>query len=83
MLSSSVYSAGTVFVAVIISSLTNTSKGGIMDKTKKAEDKSFTRKAGDKIERVGEKLKKMGATKAGNAVYKAGNKLEHSKDNKK
>ena len=54
-----------------------------MDKTKKTEDKSFTRKAGDKIERIGEKLKKMGATKAGNAVYKAGNKIEHSKDNKK
>lgn len=63
--------------------LTETSKGAFMDKTKKIEDKSFTRKVGDKIERVGEKLKKMGATKTGNAVYKAGNKIEHSKDNKK
>ena len=50
---------------------------------KKPEDKtSVTSKLGDKVERVGEKLKNMGADKLGGAVYNAGNKLEHSKDSK-
>lgn len=42
------------------------------------KDESLSHKAGDAIERVGEKLKDVGAEKLGNAVYKAGNKLEHS-----
>ena len=55
-----------------------------MDNSKKSDTKpSLTRRLGDKIERVGEKLKDMGATKTGNAVYKVGNKIEHSKDSKK
>ncbi len=44
---------------------------------------SVTSKLGDKVERVGEKLKDMGADKLGNAVYNTGNKIEHSRDNKK
>ena len=44
---------------------------------------SLSHKAGDAIERVGEKLKDIGADKLGNAVYKAGNKLEHSSEDKK
>lgn len=47
------------------------------------KDNSLTHKAGDIIERAGEKLKDMGAEKLGNAVYKAGNKLEHSEEKKK
>ena len=54
-----------------------------MEKSKKNEDKSLTRKVGDKVERAGEKLKDLGADKLGDAVYKTGNKIEHSKDNKK
>ena len=51
---------------------------------KQPEEKtSMTKKLGDTVERVGEKLKDMGAHKAGTAVYNAGNKLEHSKDVKK
>lgn len=47
------------------------------------EEESLLHKAGDAIERVGEKLKDMGAEKLGQAVYRAGNKLEHSDDAKK
>lgn len=43
---------------------------------------SLTHKAGDAVERLGEKLQDMGATKVGQAVYKAGDKLEHSGDKK-
>lgn len=43
----------------------------------------LTKKAGDKIERLGEKISNAGAEKVGKAVYNAGNKLEHSQDNKK
>lgn len=51
---------------------------------KKTEGKSsITHKVGDAVERVGEKLKDLGAKKVGTAVYNAGNKLEHSKDVKK
>lgn len=44
---------------------------------------SFSKKAGDKIERVGEKISNAGAQKIGNAVRKAGDKLEHVQDNKR
>ena len=49
-----------------------------MQNKKLSVKKSLKHKTGDVIERMGEKLKDMGAVKAGNAVYKAGNKLEHS-----
>ena len=49
----------------------------------KPADKSFSHKAGDAIERAGEKLKGMGAQKVGDAVYKTGNKIEHSEDRKR
>ncbi len=55
----------------------------VIDATKTTTTKeSLTHKAGDAIERLGEKLQDMGATKVGQAVYKAGNKLEHSGDKK-
>lgn len=37
----------------------------------------FTKKAGDVLERVGEKLTNVGATKIGKKIYDSGNKLEH------
>ncbi len=42
------------------------------------KDETIAQKVGDVVERVGEKLKDMGAEKLGSAVYNAGNKLEHS-----
>jgi hypothetical protein len=50
------------------------------DKSDKKE--GFAHKAGDKIERVGEKISNAGATNVGRAVYNAGNKIEHSQDGK-
>lgn len=47
-----------------------------------ANKESLRHKAGDAIERVGEKLKEMGAEKLGSKVYNAGNKLEHSGEKK-
>ncbi len=38
----------------------------------------FTKKAGDAIERIGEKI----GGKVGKKVYDSGNKLEHKKDRK-
>ena len=49
-----------------------------MKNVKKGE--SLKHKTGDAIERVGEKLKDMGAKKLGQKVYNAGNKLEHSEE---
>jgi hypothetical protein len=43
----------------------------------------FTKKAGDALERAGEKIADKGAKKLGNAVYNAGDKLEHMSDKKK
>lgn len=37
-------------------------------------------KAGDKIERLGEKITDAGAPKVGEAVYNAGDKLEHKEE---
>ena len=50
-----------------------------MDKNKSGKE-SRTHKLGDKIERVGEKLKEKGARKLGDSVYRTGNKIEHSED---
>ncbi len=44
---------------------------------------SLSKKAGDKIERVGEKISNAGAKKLGDAIYNAGDKLEHMNDDKK
>ena len=46
------------------------------------EKKDFFHRAGDKIERLGEKMIKSGATKAGKFVYDAGDKIEHMRDKK-
>ncbi len=43
----------------------------------------FTKKAGDAIERLGDKVSDAGAQKLGNSISRAGDKLEHSQDNKK
>jgi hypothetical protein len=50
-----------------------TAKSGM----KKASRAGVTRKLGDKVERVGEKLKAAGARKMGRAIYRMGNKIEH------
>lgn len=41
---------------------------------------SFSKKTGDKIERMGQKIANAGATKIGKVVYDAGNKIEHMND---
>ena len=43
----------------------------------------FSKKAGNKIERLGDKISNAGADKIGEVVHKAGDKLEHSQDDKK
>lgn len=43
---------------------------------------SFSKKVGDKIERVGDKVTDMGAPKVGNAIRNAGDKIEHMNDKK-
>ena len=43
---------------------------------------TLSHKAGDQIEKVGQKISDMGAQKIGDAVSRAGDKLEHSQDNK-
>ena len=43
----------------------------------------FAKKAGNKIERLGDKISNAGADKIGEVVHKAGDKLEHSQDDKK
>ena len=48
-----------------------------------AKEETLIQKAGDVIERVGEKLKDLGAEKLGNVVYQAGNKLEHLEESSK
>lgn len=47
------------------------------DITRKA---GFSRKLGDAIERIGERLTRMGATRLGNKVYNAGDRIEHKDD---
>lgn len=44
------------------------------------QNSGFTKKAGDALERVGEKLSNIGATKIGKKIYDAGNKLEHKNE---
>jgi hypothetical protein len=46
----------------------------------KNEKESFTKKLGDKIERVGEKISEKGAPGLGRSVRKLGDKIEHSRD---
>jgi hypothetical protein len=61
----------------------NTSNSDMKTATTGSDRKESTsHKLGDKIERLGEKIKDAGATKIGQAVYDAGNKLEHSQDKK-
>lgn len=43
---------------------------------------STSHKVGDAIERVGEKVKDMGADKIGQKIYNTGNKIEHSNEKK-
>jgi len=40
----------------------------------------LSKKAGEKIERFGEKVSNAGAQKVGNVISRAGEKLEHSQD---
>tara|TARA_B110001454_G_scaffold219197_1_gene251428 strand:+ start:19452 stop:19646 length:195 start_codon:yes stop_codon:yes gene_type:complete len=49
----------------------------------KPNKESLSQKAGDMVERAGEKIKNAGAEKLGSAVYKAGNKLEHMDEKNK
>lgn len=49
----------------------------------KSNKEGWAHKAGDAVERVGQKISNAGATKTGKAIYDAGNKLEHSRDDKK
>lgn len=43
---------------------------------------NFSRKTGDAIERVGQKISDVGAPNLGKKVYDAGDKLEHMSDEK-
>ena len=43
---------------------------------------SLSHKAGDKLERIGEKVSNGGMNKIGNAISNAGDKLEHMNDKK-
>lgn len=49
------------------------------DASKKSEP--MTKKLGDKIERLGDKVSEAGAEKIGQKIHRAGDKLEHSEDN--
>lgn len=51
-------------------------------KNQTTDKTTTTHKVGDAIERVGEKVKDMGAEKLGQKIYNTGNKIEHSKDQK-
>lgn len=48
----------------------------------KNKNQKLSKKAGDFLERTGEKISRSGAKKIGKAVYNAGDKLEHSQDNR-
>lgn len=41
------------------------------------QNKSFTHRLGDKLERLGERISRNGNTKLGKKVYMIGNKIEH------
>ena len=49
---------------------------------KNSKKDSFTRKLGDKVERVGEKISEKGAPGLGKSVRDLGDRIEHSRDNK-
>ncbi len=48
----------------------------------KNNKEGFIRRAGDAVERAGEKIADAGAEKVGSKIYNAGDKLEHSQDDK-
>lgn len=51
--------------------------------TKNVQEKeSLTKKAGDQIERLGDKVSRAGAEKVGRAIHNLGDKIEHSRDGK-
>jgi hypothetical protein len=57
----------------------NMSSGG---GNKTQEKENLTHKAGDALERLGEKVTNAGAEKLGKVIYDAGNKIEHMGKNK-
>lgn len=46
------------------------------------QKENLSRKVGDNIEKVGQKISNTGATRLGDAVSKAGDKVEHMHDEK-
>jgi len=52
-----------------------------MKKTNRKEP--LSKKAGDKLERVGEKIADSGAEKIGRVISRLGDKIEHLKDKKR
>ncbi len=52
--------------------------GGNMSSSSRKD--SLFHKAGDILERLGEKITNTGAKKVGKAIYNAGNRLEHMGD---
>jgi hypothetical protein len=51
-------------------------------KTVKPTKEGFAQKAGDAIERVGQKVTDMGAPSLGKKIYNAGDSIEHMNDKK-
>jgi hypothetical protein len=46
------------------------------------QKENLSRKVGDSIEKVGQKVSDMGATRLGDAISKGGDKVEHMSDEK-
>jgi hypothetical protein len=46
----------------------------------KNKKNTFSQNAGDKMERIGEKISDLGGTKIGKKIRDAGDKLEHKND---
>ena len=46
------------------------------------QKENLSRKIGDGMEKVGQKISNTGATRVGNAVSEAGDKVEHMNDEK-
>lgn len=51
--------------------------------TSRKENKSFTHKVGDAVERAGEKISDAGAPRTGSKVREWGDKIEHSRDDER
>ncbi len=50
---------------------------------KNAEEKpSLTKRVGDAVEKLGDKIEHSGFKKVGDAIERLGDKIEHSRDNK-